>query len=180
VSAKTLLGFPLLSDAGNTVRTDPEVWITDSPFPLYIDEETASAQLRRGGFVAGIIKIFKPTEGVASAGNVVVQMSDSDSASDEAERQAAQAAALPCPNKCRKHTERFAIPGVPDARGIDLASTFDHPVTEAGVTFKTTHDLTIVFTRGAFAYQLFAGGPGIERKRADLVAAAQAEYKRAR
>jgi hypothetical protein len=178
VSAKTLLGFPLLSDAGDTVRTDPEVWVSDSPFPLYLNPEKAAADLGRGEFVAGIIKIFKATEGVGSAGNIVVQMSDDKGASEEVERQVAQAVALPCPDECTKHTERFSVPGVPDARGVDLRSTFDQPVTEAGMTFKVTHDITIVFTKGAFVYQLFAGGPGMNEKRDDLIAAAQAQYKR--
>jgi hypothetical protein len=178
VSTKTLLGFPLLTDVGNAVRTDPEVWVTDSPFPLYLNPEKATADLRRGEFIAGIIKIFKATQGVGSAGNIVVQMSDDKAASDEVERQGAQAVALPCPDVCRKHSDRFAVPGVPDARGVDLTSTFDQPVTEAGMTFKVTHDITILFTKGAFAYQLFAGGPGMEMKRDDLIAAARAQYKR--
>jgi hypothetical protein len=178
VSTRTLLGFPLLTEVGNAVRTDPEVWVTDSPFPLYLNPEKATADLRRGEFIAGIVKIFKATQGVGSAGNVVVQMSDDKAASDEVERQAAQAVALPCPDVCRKHSERFAVPGVPDARGVDLASTFDHAVTEAGMTFKVTHDMTILFTKGPFVYQLFAGGPGMEKKRDDLIAAAQAQYKR--
>jgi hypothetical protein len=178
VSAKTLLGFPLLPEAGNAVRTDPGVWVADSPFPLYADPEQATADLRRGTFIAGIIKIFKAAEGVGSAGNIVVQMGDGKAASDEVARQAAQAVALPCPDACRKHSERFAVPGVPDARGVDLTSTFDRPVTEAGMTFKVTHDISIFFTKGAFAYQLFAGGPSMERRRDELIAAAQAQYKR--
>ena len=104
-------------------------------------------------------------------------MSDEKAASNEVERQAAQALALPCPDLCRKHTERFAVPHVPDARGVDLRSTCDQPVTEAGMTFKATDDITILFTKGAFVYQVFAGGPGMERKREDLIAAAQAQYK---
>jgi hypothetical protein len=179
VSTKTLLGFPLLSDAGNAVRTDPEVWVADSPFPLYLNPEKATADLRRGEFVAGIIKIFKATQGVGSAGNIVVQMGDEEGASDELQRQAAQAAALPCPDECTKHTERFSVPGVPNARGIDLRSTFVHPVTEAGMTFKITHDITIAFSKGPFAYQFFAGGPRMKEKRGELIAAAQAQYKRA-
>jgi hypothetical protein len=154
------------------------VWVADSPFPLYLDQEKATAALRRGGFIAGIIKIFKATEGVRSAGNIVVQMSDDKGASDEVERQAAQAVALPCPDVCTRRNDRFAVSGVPDARGVDLRSTFERAVTEAGMTFKVTHDITILFTKGAFAYQLFAGGPGVETKRDDLIAAARAQYTR--
>src|SRR4051794_36450103 len=178
VSSKTFLGFPLLAEAGNAVRTDPAVWVADSPFPLYLDPEKATGDLRGGKFVAGIIKIFKAMQGVGSAGNIVVQMSDEKAALNEVERQAAQAVALPCPDLCRKHTERFAVPDVPGARGVDLRSTFDQPVTEASMTFKVTHDITILFTRGAFVYQFFGGGPGRKRRGEDLIAAAQAQYRR--
>ena len=178
IATNSLLGFPLLREAGNSVRTDPAVWIEDSPFPLYLDPEKAAADLRAGGFVAGIMKIFKAREGVGSAGNIVVQMSDEKGASAEVERQVAQAVALPCPDACTKHITRFAVPDVPGARGIDLTSRFNHRVTEGGKTFNVTHDITIVFTKDAFAYQLFAGGPGMEMKRDALVAAAQAQYKR--
>ena len=106
-------------------------------------------------------------------------MQDEDGATNELERQTASAAALPCPAnvQCTKGSERFDVPGIPGAAGIDVKQTFASPQTLEGTTFTTTHDYTIVFTKGPFVYQLFAGGPGMEKKRADLIAAAVAQYE---
>jgi hypothetical protein len=180
VQADTLLGFPVLSGLGNEVVTDPDGWVTGGPFPLYLESQEALAGLRDDGFVAGILKIFKPSQGVGSAGNVVVQVQNDEGATNELGRQTASAAALPCPQnvQCTKGSERFDVPGVPGAAGIDVKQRFAQPQTQEGTTFTTTHDYTIVFTKGSFVYQLFVGGPGMEKKRADLIAAAQALYKR--
>jgi hypothetical protein len=180
VQADTLLGFPLLAGLGGEVATDAEGWVTGGPFPLYPDAQEAIADLRGDGFVAGILKIFKPTQGVGSSGNVVVQMEDDEGAANELERQTASAAALSCPENvdCTKGSERFDVPGITGAAGIDVKQTFARPQTQEGTTFKTTHDLTIVFTKGPFVYQLFVGGPGMEKRRTDLIAAAHAQYER--
>jgi hypothetical protein len=126
------------------------------------------------------LKIFKPTQGVGSAGSVVVQMRDAEGAANELERQTASAAALPCPEavRCSKDNGRFNIPAIPGAVGIDVKQTFARPQTLEGTTFDTTHDLTIVFTKGPYVYQLFVGGPGMEKRRVDLIAAANAQYER--
>lgn len=173
-----MMSFPLLPEQGNVVLKSPGVWVADSPFPVYRDPQKALPGLRRDGFVAGIIKIYKATQGVGSAGNIVVQMRDDEGASRELERQVAQATALPCPDQCTKQVERFSVQGIPGAQGIDLRSTFTRPLSEDGITFKATNDITIVFAKGAFVYQLFAGGPGIEARRDDLIKAAQRQYER--
>lgn len=180
VQADTLLGFPLLTGLGDEVVTDPEGWVTRGPFPLYPDSQKATVDLSSDGFVSGILKIFKATQGVGSAGNVVVQMRDADGAANELERQAASAAALSCPEnvKCTRGSERFDVPGIPGAAGIDVKQTFARPETHEGTTFKMTHDLTIIFTKGAFVYLFFVGGPGMEKRRDDLIAAAHAQYER--
>lgn len=175
-----LLGFPLLPGLDDQVTTDVEAWVSGNPFPLYLDPQKAIGDLRRDGFLAGIIKIFKATQGVGSAGNVVVQVRDAKGAANELERQAAFARALPCPEqvKCTKNSERFDVEGVPGDAGIDVKQTFAHAETHEGATFRVTHDLTIVFTKGAFVYQLFVGGPGMDKKRVELIAAARAQYER--
>jgi hypothetical protein len=181
VRTDSLLGFPPLTGLGAEVVTDPAAWVSGGPFPLYLDSQQAIADLGDDGFVAGILKVFKPTQGMGSAGNVVVQMRDAEGAANELERQTATAAALPCPEnvQCTKAGERFDVPGIPDAAGVDVKQTFADPQTLEGTTFNTTHDLTIVFTKGPFVYQLFVGGPGMEKRRGDLIAAAHAQYERA-
>src|SRR3954453_9754589 len=174
VSGKTFLGFPRFDGASGAVQKDPTAWVGASPFPLYVDTEKAVAEMRRDGFVGAVLKLFKNDKGVGSAGSVAVQMRDAPGAKAEVARQVAQAKALPCPGPtCKQKIERFNVPGVPGAIGIDLKTTLPQATTEDGVTFGVTHDYTIAFTKGAFAHQLFAGGPGIEKKRAALIAAAQ-------
>src|SRR4051794_5835824 len=174
VAGDTFLGFPRLGGVVGGVQQDPTAWVAASPFPLYADMEKAVADMRRQGFVAGTLKIFKKSEGVGSSGSIAVQMRDAAGARAELERQLAQAKAIPCPSpdECKQEIERFDVPGVPGATGIDLKSTLPRPTTEDGVTFRVSHDLTIGFNKGPFVHQLFAGGPGIERKRGELVAAA--------
>ena len=178
VQGDTFLGFQLLSGLAGEVRTDPATFSGDSP-GLYPDPQKAATALRQDAFVAGIAKIFKAPRGVGAAGSIVVQMKDAQGAAAEFRRQVAAAQALPCPEaKCARKAERFAVKGLPDATGVDLKSTFAHEVTRDGMTFRATDDLAIVFTKGAFVYQLFAGGPGMNRKRDSLVSAAQAQYYR--
>jgi hypothetical protein len=176
VAGETFLGFPRLGGVSGGVQKDPTAWVAASPFPLYVDLETAVADMRRDGFVAGTLKIFKTTHGVGSSGSIAVQMRDATGAKAELERQLAQAKALPCPspNECKQEIERFDVPGLSGATGIDLKSTLPQPETEDGVTFRVSHDITIVFTKGPFVQQLFAGGPGIDKKRDELIAAAKA------
>jgi hypothetical protein len=178
VAADRFLGFPLLAGIGNEVRTRPDAWVTASPFPLYVEPQRAVADLRSNAFVAGIIRIYKATQGAGSAGSVVVQMRDGSGAAKERKRQTAMAVAIPCPEACTKATEEFDVRGIPGAAGFDVKNTFARAVTEEGMTFKVTHDITIVFTKGAFVYQLFVGGPGMDRKRSELVDAARAQYER--
>jgi hypothetical protein len=176
VAGERFLGFPRLGGVGRGIQKDPAAWVAASPFPLYVDMERAIADMRKQGFVAGALKVFKNDEGLGSSGSIAVQMRDAAGAKAELERELAQAKAIPCPSpdKCRQEVESFNVPGVPGAAGVDLKSTLARPTTEDGVTFRVSHDLTIVFTKGPFVHQLFAGGPGIEKKRGALITAAQA------
>jgi hypothetical protein len=178
VAGETFLGFPRLGGVSGSVQKDPTTWVAASPFPLYVDMEKAVAGMRRDGFVAGTLKIFKNNKGVGSAGSIAVQMRDAVGAHAELNRQLAQARALPCvgpdPSGCKQEIERFEVPGLPGATGIDLKSTLRRPATEDGVTFRVSHDITIAFIKGPFVHQLFAGGPGIDKKRDELIAAAKA------
>lgn len=178
VGTERFLGFPKLAGFADQVRTDPSTFVSDAPF-LYGSTDDAAADLQKDGFVAGIIRIFKKEQGVGSSGSVAVELRDEGATAAEAKRQLDGAAALPCPPdvKCDRNVERFAVPGVGGAKGIDLTTRFAQPQTEDGVTFKVTHDLSIVFPNGPFVHQVFAGGPGMAGKRDDLVAAARELYK---
>jgi hypothetical protein len=104
---------------------------------------------------------------------------DATATAAQAQRQLAGAAALPCPPdaKCTRKVERFAVPGVAGAKGVDLTTTLAQPLTEDGVTFTVTHDLSIVFSSGPFVHQVFAGGPGMGSQRDRLAAAARRLYE---
>ena len=178
VGTDRFLGFPKLAGFADQVRTDPAAFVSDAPF-LYSTTDDAVADLQKDGFVAGIIKIFKKKQGVGSSGSVAVELRDEKATAAEAKRQLDSAAALPCPPdaKCTRNVERFAVPGVAGAKGVDLTTRFARPRTEDGVTFKVTHDLSIVFPNGPFVHQVFAGGPGMAGKRDDLVVAARKLYE---
>jgi hypothetical protein len=174
VGTDRFLGFPKLAGFGDRVRTDPAAFVSDAPF-LYSATDDAVADLQKERFVAGIIRIFKKQRGVGSSGSVAVELRDERATAAEAERQLDSAAALPCPPgaKCTRKVERFDVPGIAGAQGVDLTTRFAQPRTEDGVTFKVTHDLSIVFPDGPFVHQVFAGGPGMAGKRDDLVVAAR-------
>src|SRR6478672_8441129 len=70
VAGETFLGFPRLGGVSGSVQKDPTAWVAASPFPLYVDMDKAVAEMRRDGFVAGMLKIFKNDKGVGSAGSV--------------------------------------------------------------------------------------------------------------
>ena len=178
VGTDRFLGFPKLAGFADQVRTDPAAFVSDAPF-LYSTTDDAVAGLQKDGFVAGIIRIFKKAQGVGSSGSAAVEVRDERATAAEAQRQLDSAAALPCPPdaKCTRKVERFAVPGVAGAKGVDLTTRFAQPRTEDGVTFKVTHDLSIVFPNGPFVHQVFAGGPGMASQRDDLVVAARELYE---
>src|SRR3954447_20545627 len=178
VGSDRFLGFPKLAGFAGQVRTDPGAFVSDAPF-LYSTTDDAVADLQKDGFVAGIIKIFKKTQEVGSSGSVAVELRDEKATAAEVERQLDSAAALPCPPdaKCTRKVERFAVPGVAGAKGVDLTTSFARPRTEDGVTFKVTHDLSIVFPNGPFVHQVFAGGPGMAGRRDEVVVAARELYE---
>jgi hypothetical protein len=178
VGTDRFLGFPKLAGFADQVRTDPAAFVSDAPF-LYGAADDAVADLQEDGFVAGIIRIFKKAQGVGSSGSVAVEVRDERATAAQAERQLDSAAALPCPPgaKCTRKVERFAVPGVAGAKGVDLTTRLAQPRTEDGVTYKVTHDLSIVFSNGPFVHQVFAGGPGMASLRDDLVAAARQLYE---
>jgi hypothetical protein len=178
VRTARFLGFPKLAGFADQVRTDAAAFVSDAPF-LYGTTDDAVADLQKAGFVAGIIRIFKKERGVGSSGSVAVELRDAKATAAEAGRQLDSASALPCPPDaaCTRKAERFAVPGLAGAKGVDLTTRFARARTEDGATFNVTHDLSIVFSHGPFVHQLFAGGPGMAGKRDDLLAAAHDLYE---
>src|SRR4051794_39044328 len=89
VAEDAFLGFPRLGGVPGGVQKDPTAWVAASPFPLYVDVEKAVADMRRQGFVGGVLKIFKNADGVGAAGSLAVQMRDAAGAKAELARQVA-------------------------------------------------------------------------------------------
>jgi hypothetical protein len=173
------LGLPLITEFGDVVLTDPEVFSTSVP-GLYPDPDKAIAEQRRDGFVAGIIKVFKEGREPASSSSAVVQMRDAEGATAEFNRQVAAAEAPACPDglKCTRDLGRFDVPGVPGAAGVQ---TTLHIEGDTGEHPDELHSTTVVFRKGAFVYQVFLGAeePG-EKERDRVIDAALAEYSRQR
>jgi hypothetical protein len=174
VHSDRFLGFPAVSEVA--VRTDPGELSADLP-GFYADPEKAVAELRRDGFVAGVGRTFKSEDGPDVATHVVVQMRDADGATAEFERQIDSLLHLPCPPglECEQETERFGIPGIPGAAGVNTTQTIKkqagslHPdVLRADV---------IVFRDDAFVEQVFLGTERPNKHRAALIEAAQKLYQ---
>ena len=177
VPGDEMVGFPVLAGVGNEVRTNPGAFVGDSP-GLYADEEKAIAGLRRDGFIAGITKHFQPGA-VGAADSTAVQMRAAHGAVSQAAAQLSSATA-PCAAapKCVLGSRRFSVPGIPGASGIDVTHAADAEVLrEAKV--HSVHDISIIFVKGPFIYNVFAGGPQMnQKKRAQLIAASRALYER--
>lgn len=169
VEGDELVGFRVVAGDGNHVRTDPGIFSNVHP-GLYAMRPEAVIALRRDGFVVGTGKRFEPRQGHGVAGSIAVQMRDAKGAGAEAKRQFSSAFA-PCPGepKCATGIERFEVPRVPGAAAVEIRHKVD------GKAFDST---TIVFTKGAFVYQVLASGPGIDDRRDELIDAAQALYER--
>ncbi len=54
MQADTLLGFPVLSDLGNEVMTEPDGWVTGGPFPLYLDSQEGMEKKRADLIAAAV------------------------------------------------------------------------------------------------------------------------------
>jgi hypothetical protein len=163
--------FRLVADEVNEAQTDPDSFSAGHP-GLYTSPSEAVIALRRDGFVAGTGKRFEPRQRKGVAESIAVQMRDANGAAAEAKRQFG-AAFAPCPGepKCATGIERFEVPRVPGAAAVEIRHKVD------GDVFDKT---TIVFTKGAFVYQVFASGAGIDDRRDELIDAAQALYERGR
>jgi hypothetical protein len=169
VEGDELVGFRLIGADENAVQTDPGDFSARHQ-GLYAKPAEAVIALRHDGFVAGTGKRFQPRQCQGSAESIAVQMRDADGAGAEAKRQFSSAFA-PCPGerKCATGIERFEVPRVPGAEAVQIR----HKV--HGDVFDNT---TIVFTKGAFVYQVFASRAGIDDRRDELIDAAQALYER--
>ena len=165
-----LVGFRLIAADGNEVQTDPGRFSAGHP-RLYANLPEAVIALRREGFVAGTGKRFEPRQRRWSAAeSIVVQMRDAQGARAEAKRQFSSAfAPAPGEPRCTTEIERFEVPRVPRAEAVEIRHRVD------GNVFDAT---TIVFTKGAFVYQVSASGPMIDDRRDELIDAAQALYER--
>lgn len=132
----------------------------------------ADIALHRDGFVAGTGKRFEPRQGRGVAESIVVQMRDAEGAGAEAERRFRSAfAPWPGERKCATGIERFGVPRVPGAEAVEIRHKVD------GEVLYTT---AIVFAKGAFVYQVSAGGPRIDDRRTELIDAAGELYARVR
>ena len=170
VEGDRLVGFRLIAADRSEVQTDPGRFSAGHP-GLYANPTEAAIALRREGFVAGTGKRFEPRQRKRSmAESIAVQMRDASDAGAEAKRQFTSAFA-PAPGelRCATEIERFEVPRVPGAEAVAIRHKVD------GKVFDTT---TIVFTKGAFIYQVFASGPMIDHRRDELIDAAQALYER--
>jgi hypothetical protein len=167
-------GFPAISEPD--VRTDPGELSGDLP-GLYADPEKAVADLRRDGFIAGAGRTFKSEDGPDVASHIVVQMRDAPGATAEFERQIDSLLNLPCPPglKCEQKTERFDVPGIPGAVGVNTTQTIKgqpgslHP--------DVLRADAVVFRDDAFVEQVFLGTERPSKFRAALIKAAQDLYQ---
>jgi hypothetical protein len=169
VQGDDLVGFRLVADDRNEVQTDPGRFSADHA-GLYANPPVAVIALRRDGFVAGTGKRFEPRRRRGLAESIAVQMRDANGAAAEAKRQFSSAfAPYPGEPRCATGIERFAVPRVPGAVAVEIRHKVD------GNEFDKT---TVVFTKGAFVYQVFASGAGIDGRRDELIDAARALYQR--
>ena len=169
VGGDQLVGCRLVVADGNEVQTDPGHFSAAHP-GLYVNPTDAISALRRDGFVAGTGKHFERRQPEGRAESIAVQMGDTKGARAEAKRQFSSAFA-PCPGepRCPTGIERFEVPRVPGAKAVEIRHK---------VHGKVSYTTAIVFTKGTFVYQVFAGGPRIDDRRDDLIDAAQALYER--
>jgi hypothetical protein len=170
VEGDEFVGLRLVPADGNEVQTDPGGFSAAHP-GLYANAPDAVIALRRDGFVAGAGKHFEPPQRRWSmAASIAVQMGDAKGARAEAKRQFTSAFA-PCPGepRCATGIERFEVPRVPGAEAVEIRHKVDG---------KVLYTTAIVFTKGTFVYQVFAGGPRIDDRRDELIDAAQALYER--
>ena len=149
----------------NEVQTDPGDFSARHQ-GLYARPAEAVIALRHDGVVAGKASA-SAAEGSAGAS---WSRCATEGAGAEAKRQFSSAfAPLPGEPKCATQIERFDVPRVPGAEAVEIR----HKV--HGDVFDNS---TIVFTKGAFVYQVFASGAGIDDRRDELIDAAQALYER--
>jgi len=169
VKGDELVGFRLVAADGDGVQTDPGRFSADHA-GLYVNPPEATIALRRDGFVAGTGKRFEPRQRRGLAESIAVQMRDAKGAPAEAKRQFSSAfAPYPGEPRCATGIERFEVPRVPGAVAVEIRHEVD------GTVFDNT---TVVFTKGAFVYQVSASGTGIDGRRDELIDAARALYER--
>ena len=174
VHGDRFFGFQAIS--GLAVRTDPGELSADLP-GFYADPEEAVADLRHDGFVAGVGRTFKSEDGPGAASHVVIQMRDAEGATAELERQIDSLVHLPCPPglECEQRTERFDVPNIPGATGVNTTLTIEgqpgslHP--------DVLRADAIVFRDDAYVEQIFLGTERPSKHRAALIAAATELYR---
>lgn len=175
VQGDRFFGFPAISEPA--VRTDPGELSADLP-GFYADPETAVADLRREGFVAGIGRTFKSEQGPDVVSAAVVQMSETDGATTEFDRELDGLLHPPCPPglKCELETERFDVPGVPGAAGINTTQTIKNQ--SSSLHPDVLRADAVLFRDGVFVEQIFLGTERPTEHRAALIKAAQALYEK--
>lgn len=173
VHGDRFFGFPAVS--GLTVRTDPGELSAALP-GFYADPEKAVADLRSAGFVAGVGRTFK-SDGPDAATHVVVQMHDAEGAAAEFDREIDSLLHLPCPPglKCRQETERFDVPGIPGAAGVN--TTLAVKTQPGSVHPDVLRADAIVFRSDTFVEQVFLGTERPSKHRATLISAARRLYR---
>jgi len=167
-------GLPAISEPA--VRTDPGELSADLP-GFYGDPEKAVADLRRDGFVAGVGRTFKSEDGPDGASHVVIQMRDAQGAAAEFNRQIDSLLHQPCPPglKCEQETERFDIPRIPGAAGVNTTLTIKNkPGSPHPDVLRAD---AIVFRDDAFVEQVFLGTERPDKHREALIRAAQQLYQ---
>jgi hypothetical protein len=174
VHGDRFFGFRAIS--GLTVRTDPGELSADLP-GFYANPEKAVADLRIDGFVAGVGRNFKSEDGPDVATHVVVQTRDAQGAKAEFEREIDSLLHLPCPPdlKCEQETERFDIPRIPGAAGVNTTQTIKTPPGSLHPDILRAD--AIVFRSDTFVEQVFLGTERPSKHRAALIRAAQRLYQ---
>jgi hypothetical protein len=140
--------------------TQAAATMTEGPGP---EREQAAARLRRLGFIAAVHERLAPTSGSDEAVSIVQQFPSASAATQELAAETKN----PAP---KAHVTRFAVPGIPGARGFAAS----------GGEFS---GINVAFAVGSYYYLVGAGwktGVPEPPTRDALIGAARHLYQRAR